>query len=86
MRERRKEAGGTTVLGRRSTDQISFAYRATFNNGSLEEVFLAADDAHASRVAHDIAIRKGVRFDAVQRVAAKTPGGETEGRIFDQNK
>jgi len=50
-------------------------YRATFNNGALEETFYAADDDHASRVAHEIAARNQITFDAVQLAAEKTEDG-----------
>jgi hypothetical protein len=62
-------------------------YRATFNSGQMEETFFAADDEHASRVAQEIAARQRVKYDAVQRVAIKTPSsGAVVGRIFNQEK
>lgn len=41
-------------------------YVATFNHGAIEEKFFALDDAHASAVAHEIAARRSLCFDAVK--------------------
>ena len=41
-------------------------YIATFNSGAIEERFFALDDAHASDVAHEIAARRKLLFDAVK--------------------
>jgi hypothetical protein len=48
-------------------------YVATFNHGSREERFYALDDEHASRVAHEIAARWKLCFDAVQLDTTKLP-------------
>lgn len=41
-------------------------YTATFNHGAIEETFYALDDSHASAVAHEIAARGRLCFDAVK--------------------
>lgn len=49
------------------TVRASVLYTATFNHGKVEETFYALDHTHASEVAHEIAARRGLMFDAVQR-------------------
>lgn len=51
-----------------SPSRATRMYRATFNGGEIEETFFAADDEHASRVAHEIAARNRILFDAVQPI------------------
>jgi hypothetical protein len=46
-------------------------YVATFNHGAVEEKFFALDDAHASAVAHEIAARRSLCFDAVKKQETK---------------
>lgn len=55
------------------TERSTKLYIATFNHGSIEERFYALDDEHASRVAHEIAARRSLVFDALQLDMTKLP-------------
>lgn len=73
--EKPKEApagGADHVLQRNSRGVLvmrrTVPYIATFNHGAVEETFYALDDTHASEVAHEIAARGRLMFDAVKRI------------------
>lgn len=74
-REKPKEppkGGADHVLRRNSrgvlVSRSTVPYMATFNHGAIEEHFYALDDIHASEVAHEIAARRRLMFDTVQRI------------------
>lgn len=71
-RHYRPEPGADHVLRRNSrgvlVSRSTVPYMATFNHGAVEETFYALDDVHASEVAHEIAARRRLLFDHVQRI------------------
>lgn len=65
------KGGADHILRRNSRGVLvsrqTIPYIATFNHGAIEEHFYALDDVHASEVAHEIAARRRLMFDAVKR-------------------
>lgn len=70
------------------SSRSTLLYKATFNNGEIEEHFYAADDEHAGRVAHEIAARQRILLDAVKLVASRSEdkSAAVAGRIFNQER
>lgn len=72
MRQYKPEPGADHVLRRNSKGVLvatsTVLFVATFNHGAIEERFYALDSLHASEVAHEIAARRRLVFDGVQRL------------------